>query len=151
MRKTLLVFLGAAAAAGFAAPVQAQHWQDREWRSIRVDASALDLSTPAGVDALEDRIDRAVRRICGSDWECRDEAWASTDAQVAYAIDRDRWTRRMAAEREAQLAACGWDGCAPPAPAYYAPPPPPAAYGGVTVTIVYAAPPARVVYYAPGY
>jgi UrcA family protein len=113
--------------------VEARDWRDREWRSIRVDASALDLSMPAGMDELSRRIGRAVNRICGSDRDCRDEAWASTEDQVAWAIDRDMWMRRMAEERVAQLEECRRHDCDAPQPAYY-PVPPPA--GGVTVVIV---------------
>jgi UrcA family protein len=128
----------------------AQDWRDRQPVSVRVDASALDLSTGAGVDELERRVKRAVDRICGGDRDCREEAWASADDQVRYAIARDEWTRRLADERAAQLAACGGYGCPAPQPAYYAPPPPPPAYyaaGGVTVTIIHAAPSATVVIY----
>ncbi|NIJ19718.1 UrcA family protein [Sphingomonas naasensis] len=120
----------------------AQSWRDREWRSLRVDVSALDLSTPAGMDVLAARIGRAVNRICGSDRACRDEAWASTEGQVARAVDRDVWMRRMAEARIAQREACRWRGCAAPVAAGYrvAPSLPPA--GGVTVVIVQnAAPP----------
>lgn len=109
-----------------------------EWRSIRVDVSALDLSTPAGMTELERRIGRAVNRICDRDRDCRDEAWASTEDQVGRAIDRDVWMRRMAGERIAQLEACRGRGCDAPQPAYYPAPP----RAGVTVVIVHhAAPP----------
>lgn len=157
MRGMLVPLAGMLVAA--APGAAAQDWRDREVRSIRVDASALDLSTAAGVDELERRVGRAVDRICGGDRACRDEAWASADDQVRYAIARDEWTRRLASERAAELAACGGE-CAPPEPAYaepayarpayYAPPPPPPpAMGGVTVTIIYAAPapPPQVYYY----
>ena len=136
------MFLAACAAgAVLSTGAQAQDWRDRETRSITVESAALDLSTDAGVDELSHRIGRAVNRICGSDRDCRAEAWASTEEQVAWAIDRDEWTRRLAEERRAQLAACGWQGCAPePRPAYYVPQPCPPGMPGVTVTIVYAAP-----------
>lgn len=118
-----------------------------ETRSIVVDAADLDLSHPAGLDTLEDRVKRAVDRICGSDRECRAEAWASTDRQVAWAVARDRWTRRLANEREAQIRACGWGPCQAPAPVYYAPPaPPPMPPAGVHVIIVY--PPPPMIYYS---
>ncbi|WP_404334543.1 UrcA family protein [Sphingomonas sp. MMS12-HWE2-04] len=137
----LKLVLFAAVAAGCAVPAYAQNWDgDREWRSVRVDASALDLSTDSGVDELEKRVGKAVNRICGSDSACRDDAWASADAQVADAIRRDEWMRRMAEERIAQLDHCRWNGCAPAQPVYYAPPPPPPVNyvpaGGVTVTII---------------
>lgn len=120
---------------------EARDLRDREWRSIRVDASALDLSMPAGMDELSRRIGRAVNRICGSDRDCREEAWASTEDQVGWAIDRDVWMRRMAEERIAQLE-CRRQGCDAPQPAYYPAPPPPLPANGVTVVIVHnAAPP----------
>jgi UrcA family protein len=138
--KGFLVSLAAAAA--LAGPAAYGHdWDEREAHSIRVDASALDLSTPAGIDVLEGRIHRAVNRICGSDRGCQDEAWASTENQVAWAIGRDEWLRRMAEERIVQLDACGAYGCAPIAPATYPAPPPTCPPGSVMVTIVYGAPP----------
>ena len=136
--KGLLVSL-AAATALFGTAAHAHDWDVAEARSIRVDASALDLSTPAGIDVLEGRIRRAVNRICGSDRDCQDEAWASTEDQVAWAIGRDEWLRRMAEERIAQLDACRY-GCAPAQPAYYPAPQPlpaPCPPGSVVVTIVY--------------
>ena len=116
-------------------PIAAQA-SDYEWRSIRVDASALDLSTPAGVDELARRIGRAVNRICGSDADCRDEAWASTEEQTALAIDRDLWMRRMAEERIAQVEACRQEECDAPRLAYQ-PVPEPATSGNVTVVIIH--------------
>lgn len=143
MLKVGLAMLGVAAAWA-AAPASADDWRDPEWRQIRVDASALDLSAPAGVDTLAQRIHKAVNRICGSDRYCRDEAWASTEDQVAWAIGRDEWLRRMADERIAQLYACGGYDCEAPQPASY--PLPPADFrpmgSGVTVTIIYTAAPA---------
>ncbi|AQR73992.1 UrcA family protein [Sphingomonas sp. LM7] len=121
--------------------------RDREWRSIRVDAAALDLSTPAGMDELSRRIGRAVNRICDNDRPCRDEAWASTEDQVAWAIDRDVWIRRMAEERVAQLEACRWQDCDAPQPAYYPAPPPPPPASGVTVVIVHSTAPPLVYQY----
>lgn len=135
------ILLCLSAVCALVVPVAEAHdWRDREWRSIRVDASALDLSVPAGMDELSRRIGRAVNRICGSDRDCREEAWASTEDQVGWAIDRDMWMRRMAEERIAQLE-CRWQGCDAPQPAYY-PAPPPLPANGVTVVIVHnAAPP----------
>ncbi|UZK67599.1 UrcA family protein [Sphingomonas sp. M1-B02] len=138
MLRALLPAAACAAATLAPATAQAQDWRDGEFRSIRVDASALDLSTDAGVDELERRVGRAVSRICGNDRYCREDAWASTDEQVAWAIRRDEQMRRFAEERLAQLRACGHHGCAPqPQPANYAPPPPPPSHGGVTVTIIH--------------
>jgi UrcA family protein len=127
-----------------AVPVSAsaQTGREAEWRSIRVDVSALDLSTRSGMTELERRIGRAVNRICDDDAICRDEAWASTEDQVAWAIDRDLWMRRMAEQRIAQLDACRWRDCDAPRPAYYPASPPPPHARGVTVVIVHnAAPP----------
>ncbi|MEN3748986.1 UrcA family protein [Sphingomonas sp. HF-S3] len=147
MIRTMLLAAALIATTGVA---QAQRWEDRyERRSIPVEAADLDLSNDAGIRTLEGRVAKAVNRICGSDRDCRDEAWASTDDQVAWAISRDRWTRRMAEEREAQLRDCGWDGCERRGEVIYepveddypppAPPPPPA--GGVHVVIVYSTAP----------
>jgi UrcA family protein len=128
------------ALAAFAFPIAAQA-SEVEWRSIRVDASALDLSEPAGMDELARRIGRAVNRICGSDRDCRDEAWASTEEQTAHAIDRDLWMRRMAEERIAQVETCRWGGCEAPRLAYHPLPEPGVPAGEVTVVIVHHAAP----------
>ena len=125
------------ALAALAFPIAAQA-SDYEWRSIRVDASALDLSTPAWVDELSRRIHRAVNRICGSDAYCRDEAWASTEDQTALAIDRDLWMRRMAEERIAQVEVCGQEECDARRLAYQPVPEwPVTTSGGVTVVIIH--------------
>lgn len=131
---------GLAAAAALVLPSAAQA-SAYESRSIRVDASALDLAMPAGIDELARRIGRAVNRICGSDRECRDEAWASTEEQTALAIDRDLWMRRMAEERIAQVEACRWQDCDAPRLAYQPLPEPGVPTGGVTVVIVHNAAP----------
>jgi UrcA family protein len=124
------------------ASASAQSWREPEWRSIRVNASALDLSTPAGMHELERRIARAVNHICDDDVICRDEAWASTENQVAWAIDRDLWMRRMAEQRIAQLDACGGRECEARLAYHPLPQPDFAAGRGVTVVIVHhAAPP----------
>ena len=110
--------------------------RDRETRSITVDSSALDLSTAPGLDELSHRIGRAVNRICGSDRECEDEAWSSTEGQVAWVVSHAEWRRRMADERAAELMACGGRICAPPPrPVRYKPECPPGSYA-VVVTIV---------------
>jgi UrcA family protein len=110
---------------------------DREVRSITVDAAALDLSNPAGLDELSHRIGRAVNRICGSDRDCQDEAWASTEGQVAWVVSHDEMRRRMADAHAAELMSCGGSGCTRLQPVRYRPPGPPAA---VVVTIIYGAP-----------
>lgn len=141
---TKALFLAACAAGALLSPAaRAEDWRDREARSITVNASALDLSTNAGLDELSHRIGRAVRRICGSDRECQDEAWASTEGQVAWVVSHDEWTRRMANEHAAELMSCGGRSCAPPRrPVHYAPPPyaPGPGTGAVIVTIVYGPP-----------
>lgn len=136
------MFLAACAIGGVLTPAaHAGGWRSREVRSITVNAAALDLSTNAGLDELSHRIGRAVNRICGNDRDCQDEAWASTEGQVAWVVSHDEWMRRMADEHAAELMSCGGRRCAPPPrPARYAPPCPPG-MGGVSVTIVYAAPP----------
>ncbi len=106
-----------------AAGVAQAHDGDRYARDqVVVPSAGLDLSTPAGVDILAARLDRAVRQICGWDRRCQDEAWASTEWQVARAIDKARRWRELAQERAAQLRACGGH-CTQPA-RWYAPPPP---------------------------
>ncbi|MBC9034891.1 UrcA family protein [Sphingomonas sp. JC676] len=139
------LFLAACAAGALLSPAaRAEDWRDRETRSITVDSSALDLSTDAGVDELSRRIGRAVRRVCGSDRECQDEAWASTEGQVAWVVSHDEWMRRMADEHAAELMSCGGRSCAPPPrPVDYAPAlaPAPPAMAAVIVTIVYGPPP----------
>ncbi|MBX3594265.1 UrcA family protein [Sphingomonas sp.] len=104
-------------------PVAARDVDRGDLRQVVVPSAGLDLSSEAGVDILAARIDVAVKRICGWDRACQDEAWGSTEAQVADAIARARNWRRLAEERAAQLRTCR-DRCAQPA-GYYAPPPPP--------------------------
>jgi UrcA family protein len=129
-------------AATAAWPAAAQDgWGDWQRRSIEVRAADLDLAVPAGMDELTRRIGRVVRRICGYDRACQDEAWASTEPQVAWAVERDGRLHELAGERAAQLEACaGIEPC--PAPVAYVPPPAPPVPAGsrVTVTIVYGAP-----------
>jgi UrcA family protein len=138
MMRGLLLF---AAMAGLTTTAYA--YDRYETRSIAVAAVDLDLSTSAGVAELYRRVSRAVDRICDGDRDCRADAWASTEEQASAAIARDRWMRRLAREREAELRACGRYGCAPPPePVYYQPAPPPPApstvtmQGGTTVTVV---------------
>lgn len=112
----------AMAAIGATPAAASGDWDRGERQQIVVPSAGLDLSSDAGIDILAARIDRAVRRICAHDRQCQDEAWASTQRQVARAIDRARIWRRLASERAAQLRACR-DRCVRPAAAY-APPPP---------------------------
>ncbi|WEJ99796.1 MAG: UrcA family protein [Candidatus Sphingomonas phytovorans] len=139
MIRGLLLF---ATVAGLATTANA--YDRYEIRSIPVAAADLDLSTSAGVAELYRRVERAVNRICDGDRDCREEAWASTEEQASAAIARDRWIRRLARERAAELRACGRYGCAVlPEPVHYQPAPPlpmpPSTVtiqGGTTVTVV---------------
>jgi len=133
IRRSLLALAALLAAVPAAA-------QEREWRSLPVAIADLDLSTDAGIVELERRVGRAVDRICDGDRACRDGAWASTWDQAQAAIARDRWMRRLAAERQAEIAACGWAGCRQAAaPAAYGPPP-----GATVIVINVGCPPPQV-------
>jgi len=102
------------AALGIAGAAQAGGWDDRyETQSIVVPASDLDLSTSAGIATLYHRVDNAVDRICGDDRDCREMAWESTEDQASAHIAHDKWMRRLAEERLAELRACGRRGCRP--------------------------------------
>lgn len=138
IRRSLLALAALLAAAPAAAG-------DREWRSLTVAIADLDLSTNAGVVELERRVGRAVDRICDGDRDCRKGAWASTWDQAQAAIARDRWMRRLAAERQAEIAACGWAGCR--AAVAYRPPPPPPPAATVVVVNVGCPPPTQVQVY----
>lgn len=157
IRKVLTLGMLGAAAGLAAAPCGAlTAWDgDYESQSIVVPADDLDLSTSAGIATLYQRVDRAVDRICGDDRDCREEAWASTEGRASAAIAHDKWMRRLAEERKAELAACGWRGCPSARPAAYAPqrlrsaPTTVIAPGGtrVTVTVTQTAP--RIAYRWP--
>jgi len=67
----------------FLLPPRRRGGGDRGVRAVRVDVSALDLSTPAGMKALEGRIARTVNRICDDDPGCRDEASNSIPTRAA--------------------------------------------------------------------
>jgi len=89
---TAIALVLASTAAVFCAPVHA------ETKSVEVSYSDLDLSTAAGVAALNGRIDRAVRKICGyastslthrAMWKsCVAEARSSAQPQLALAITK---------------------------------------------------------------
>jgi UrcA family protein len=87
--------LAAALAAAIALPAAAE--------TVAVEYADLDLSTKAGQDQLERRIDNAARAVCGVDnartgtrlrsqdaKDCYAEAKAQVHAQIAEAISRDR-------------------------------------------------------------
>lgn len=101
---TPMHLLAAAAAVILTGPASAG--ERYETRRIAVPAAGLDLSTPAGIDLLAARIDHAVKRICGRDRACADEAWESTEWQVDRLIREARAWRRLAEERARQLRAC---------------------------------------------
>jgi UrcA family protein len=80
--------------------------------SIPVSYGGLDLTTPAGIAALDSRIEGAVRRICGRAYpvelqaqadasRCRAEARLSVQAQRGDAL-------ASAQNRRTQLASRGW-------------------------------------------
>ncbi|MDF7777055.1 UrcA family protein [Sphingomonas sp. AOB5] len=148
MIRNLLTAMAAILATAGAAQAQTPYGQERyETRTIAVEAADLDLSTNAGMTTLDKRIRNAVERICSTDRACRDEAWASTQDQVAWAVSRDQWMRRLAEERAEQIRNCGWN-CPAPAQVYYpAPLPPPPQPGASVVVIITHSPPPPPVYY----
>lgn len=69
----------------------------REGRTERVSYSDLDLTSPDGLKALDRRLDRAVKRVCGDIGlqnlsqqigvsECRKDTWAHIQGQRQVAI-----------------------------------------------------------------
>jgi UrcA family protein len=113
--KSLLAGVGVVAIAGVAAvALHAGYYDDDGMRprSLGVSAAGLDLTSPTGVALLEQRVERAVRRVCDDDAECRDDAWAGARPQIWAAIDRAREQRGS------------WRPGYGPAPRRWAPPPP---------------------------
>jgi len=92
------IILGAALLAPAAA---ATDYGDRDVQTSLVSVADLDLSTGWGMDRLIKRLRGRIDDMCGWDEDCRDEAWLSADWQVARAVTRDQWRRRIAFEREA--------------------------------------------------
>jgi UrcA family protein len=91
--KSMLAGVGVIAIAGVTAvALHAGYYPDDDTRprSLGVSAAGLDLSSPAGVSLLEQRVARAVQRVCDGDAECRDDAWAGARPQIWAAIDRAR-------------------------------------------------------------
>jgi UrcA family protein len=95
------------ACSAFAAPVASA-----STISIPVSYGGLDLTTPAGIAALDARIEGAVRRICGRAYpvdlqaqadvrRCRAEARFNVQAQRGDAL-------ASAQNRRTQLASRGW-------------------------------------------
>lgn len=134
------LFVAAAASMASLATGTAMAADRYERRTIVVQAADLDLAGVPSQAELDRRIDKAVRRICGWDARCTDEAWQSTESQVDWAIDRDIRIHQLAAEREAQLR--GGSVTYIPDEAPIAPPP----QSGVQVVIY----PGATVVYVPG-
>jgi len=146
--KSVLACVGVIAIAGVAAVALHAGYYDETSRpqSLGVSAAGLDLTSPAGVALLEQRVERAVRRVCDGDAQCRDDAWAGARPQIWAAIDaahdrRRSWGAAPAPEPHRWAAPPPWrdwrDESDDEARAGYvtAPPPPPlpapAALGGV--------------------
>jgi hypothetical protein len=68
------------------------------------------------MDRLIKRLRGRIDEMCGWDEDCRDEAWLSADWQVARAVTRDQWRRRIAFEREADRRYYRMRRFAPPPP-----------------------------------
>lgn len=121
-RSLMLVALPAvmSAAALIVPAATASDYYDRDVQTTVIGVADLDLSTGWGVDRLIKRLRGRIDDMCGWDEDCRDEAWLSADWQVARAVTRDQWRRRIAFEREADRRYYRMRRFAPP------PPPPPA-------------------------
>lgn len=121
-RSLILVALPAvmSAAALIAPAATASDYYDRDVQTTVIGVADLDLTTGWGMDRLIKRLRGRIDEMCGWDEDCRDEAWLSADWQVARAVTRDQWRRRIAFEREADRRYYRMQRFAPP------PPPPPA-------------------------
>lgn len=107
------IILGAALLAPAAT---ATDYGDRDVQTTLVNVADLDLSTGWGMDRLIKRLRGRIDDMCGWDEDCRDEAWLSADWQVARAVTRDQWRRRIAFEREADRRYYRMRRFAPPPP-----------------------------------
>jgi UrcA family protein len=105
--------LGAALLAPAAA---ASDYDGRDVQTTLVNVADLDLTTGWGMDRLIKRLRGRIDDMCGWDEDCRDEAWLSADWQVARAVTRDQWRRRIAFEREADRRYYRTQRFAPPPP-----------------------------------
>jgi len=130
------VILGAAL---LAPPATASDYGDRDVQTTLVNVADLDLSTGWGMDRLIQRLRGRIDGMCGWDEDCRDEAWLSADWQVARAVTRDQWRRRIAFEREADRHYYRMRRFAPPPPPVMVQPLPRIAYLPIP------APPAQLV------
>ncbi|CAN5544121.1 hypothetical protein BH10PSE14_BH10PSE14_24360 [soil metagenome] len=91
MIKSVLAGIGVIAVAGATAvALQAGYDDGYQPRSLAVSHAGLDLTSPAGVALLQERVERAVRRVCDDDQQCRDDAWAGARPQIWAAIDAAR-------------------------------------------------------------
>lgn len=90
-----------AAGVPLAASASSFDYNGREVRTEVVRAWDLDLSTGWGMDKLIKRLRSRIDAMCDWDMDCRNEAWLSADWQVARALSRDQWRRRIAMERAA--------------------------------------------------
>ncbi|MFA5964426.1 MAG: UrcA family protein [Sphingomonas sp.] len=112
MLKSVLAGIGVITILG-ASAVALQAGYDDSYRpqSLAVSHAGLDLTSPAGVALLQERVERAVRRVCegdsgsfyddGDEQQCRDDAWAGARPQIWAAIDAARRRPvRWAAERQ---------------------------------------------------
>ena len=88
MLKTLLAGVGIVAIAGASAVALHAGYDDGyRSRSLAVNYAGLDLTSPAGIALLQDRVERAVRRVCdgsgdsfydnGDERQCRHPAAAA--------------------------------------------------------------------------
>lgn len=118
----------------------ATDYGDRDVQTTLVNVADLDLSTGWGMDRLIKRLRGRIDDMCGWDEDCRDEAWLSADWQVARAVTRDQWRRRIAFEREADRLYYRSRPMAGPPPMLREGPPLPAA----TPRIAYVLPPGAV-------
>jgi UrcA family protein len=107
------IILGSALLAPAAA---ASDYDGRDVQTTLVNVADLDLSTGWGMDRLIKRLRGRIDDMCGWDEDCRDEAWLSADWQVARAVTRDQWRRRIAFEREADRRYYRMRRFAPPPP-----------------------------------
>lgn len=104
------------AAALIAPAATASDYYDGDVQTTVVSVADLDLSSGWGMDRLIKRLRGRIDDMCGGDEDCRDEAWLSADWQVARAVTRDQWRRRIAFEREADRRYYRMRRFAPPPP-----------------------------------
>jgi UrcA family protein len=107
--KLPLTFAVVAAALAFAVPASAGV------RTTEVSTSDLDLARPSAQQTLEERIDRAVRKVCRSHVannlgerrdvaECEANARADADAQMTQRVAEHKADRKSAAKARLKLA-----------------------------------------------